>query len=162
MPDFEAVFRENQEFVFRYLMKLCGDRSLAEELTQETFYRAYINFAGLRDLHKASAWLCQIGKNTYFAWLREQKKQEPLEQEQLSDGSPDLAEFFAQKELSAKAYAHLHRLQEPYKEVFLLFVFGGLSHKQISALFGKSESWARVTFYRAKEKIMEGMKKDGL
>ena len=158
MTEFEKLFNENREFIFKYLMKMAGDASLSEELTQETFFRAYMNFASLRNRESASAWLCQIAKNTYFAWYNRQKKITSLEElEAVSDGR-SIEDSFAQKELSQKALRCLHRLEEPYKEVFMLSVFGGFSLKDISAVFGKSESWARVTFYRAKQKLSEGMR----
>ena len=157
MLDFEMVFRENNQFVFRFLMKLCGDVSLAEELTQETFFRAYMNLSALRNEEKVAAWLCQIAKNTYFAWFNEQKRKQPISQPISADSTPDIAELFAEKELAGRAFSVLHALEEPYKEVFMLSVFGCLSLKDISAMFGKSESWARVTYYRAKQKIMEGL-----
>lgn len=160
MINFENLFQENQGFIFRYLMKLCQNESLAEELTQETFFRAYMNLTGLRNEEKATVWLCQIAKNTYFAWYNEQKKLQPLEETLLTETQPDLADIFTEKALSAKAYLCLHKMDEPYKEVFMLCVFGGLSLKDISSLFGKSESWARVTFYRAKQKMLEGMKEN--
>ena len=158
MLDFEKIFRENQDFIYRYLLKMCSNASLAEELTQETFFRAYMNLTGLRKEEKVTVWLCQIAKNTYFAWYNQQKKLQPLEETEFSDTTPDLANIFTQRELSSAAYTCLHKMDEPYKEVFMLCVFGGLSLKEISSLFGKSESWARVTFYRAKQKMMEGMK----
>ena len=157
MLDFEMVFRENNQFIFRFLMKLCGDVSLAEELTQETFFRAYMNLPALRSEDKVAAWLCQIAKNTYFAWFNEQKRKQPISQPTPADSTPDIAELFEEKELAGRAFSVLHALEEPYKEVFMLSVFGGLSLKDISAMFGKSESWARVTYYRAKQKIMEGL-----
>lgn len=157
MLDFEMVFRENNQFVFRFLMKLCGDVSLAEELTQETFFRAYMNLPALRNEDKVAAWLCRIAKNTYFAWFNEQKRKQPISQRISADSTPDIAELFEEKELAGRAFSVLHALEEPYKEVFMLSVFGGLSLKDISAMFGKSESWARVTYYRAKQKIMEGL-----
>ena len=157
MLDFEMVFRENNQFIFRFLMKLCGDVSLAEELTQETFFRAYMNMAALRNEEKVAVWLCQIAKNTYFAWFNEQKRKQPISQPTPADSTPDIAELFEEKELAGRAFSVLHALEEPYKEVFMLSVFGGLSLKDISAMFGKSESWARVTYYRAKQKIMEGL-----
>ena len=162
MLDFEKIFRENQGFIYRYLMKLCGNESVAEELTQETFFRAYMNLTGLRKDEKVTVWLCQIAKNTYFAWFNEQKKLCSVDDFEISENSPDLADIFAQQDLSEKAYTCLHQMDEPYKEVFMLSVFGGLSLKNISSLFGKSESWARVTFYRAKQKLLEGMKVYGL
>ena len=157
MLDFEMVFRENNQFIFRFLMKLCGDVSLAEELTQETFFRAYMNLSVLRNEDKVAVWLCQIAKNTYFAWFNEQKRKQPISQPISANSTPDLAELFEEKELAGRAFSVLHALEEPYKEVFMLSVFGGLSLKDISAMFGKSESWARVTYYRAKQKIMEGL-----
>ncbi len=161
MPDFERLFQENNSFIFRFLMKLCGDVSLAEELTQETFYRAYMNLSALRSEEKASAWLCQIAKNTYFAWFNRQKKTQALSEPPI-DSTLDIAELFEEKELADRAFSCLHALDEPYKEVFMLSVFGGVSLKDISTIFGKSESWARVTFYRSKQKIMEGLGKNEL
>ena len=155
--DFEMVFRDNNQFIFRFLMKLCGDVSLAEELTQETFFRAYMNMSALRNEEKVAVWLCQIAKNTYFAWFNEQKRKQPISQLIPTDSTPDIAELFEEKELAGRAFSVLHALEEPYKEVFMLSVFGSLSLKDISAMFGKSESWARVTYYRAKQKMMEGL-----
>lgn len=158
MADFEKIFEENRSFIFRYLLKLSKNQTLAEELTQETFYRAYMNIAKLKKEEKASVWLCSIAKNTYFAWYNEQKKLQPLEDAQEIESSFDAEELFEEKELGAKAFAALHALEEPYKEVFMLSVFAGLSLKEISSLFSKSESWARVTFYRAKIKLTEKMR----
>lgn len=159
MPDFEKVFQENNPFIFRFLMKLCGDVSLAEELTQETFFRAYMNLSALRNEDKVAVWLCQIAKNTYFAWFNEQKRNRPIAQPALADSTPDIAELFAEKDLAGRAFSCLNALEEPYKEVFILYTFGDLSLKDISVMFKKSESWARVTFYRAKQKIMEGLER---
>lgn len=158
MADFEKLFNDNREFIFKYLMKMTRDVPLAEELTQETFFRAYMNYASLRNKEKASVWLCQIAKNTYFAWYNEQKKKEPLDNLEAVSDFESIEDTFVQKELSQKALLCLHELDEPYKEVFMLSVFGGFSLKDISSIFGKSESWARVTFYRAKQKLSERMR----
>ena len=158
MTEFEKLFNENREFIFKYLVKMARDVSLAEELTQETFFRAYMNYASLRNKEKASAWLCQIAKNTYYAWYNEQKKKDSLDHfEAVSDGE-NIEETLVQKELSQKALRCLQELEEPYKEVFMLSVFGDFSLKDISSIFSKSESWARVTFYRAKQKLLERMR----
>lgn len=158
MTDFEKLFSENHEFIFKYLMKMTRDVSLSEELTQETFFRAYMNYASLKQKEKASVWLCQIAKNTYFAWYNEQKKKDPFDGHELESSGENIEELFIQKELSQKALLCLHELDEPYKEVFMLSVFGCFSLKDISLIFGKSESWARVTFYRAKQKLLERMR----
>ena len=162
MTEFETLFREKQPFVYRYLVKLTQDAALAEELTQETFFRAYMNYSGLRDKDKASVWLCQIAKNAYFRWYNEQKKRGTLPENADDGEAKSLEEAFERRELSGKALACLHALEEPYKEVFMLSVFGGFSLKDVSAIFGKSESWARVTFYRARKKLMEELKDNEL
>ena len=155
MTDFEKLFNENREFILKYLMKITRDITLSEELTQETFFRAYMNYASLKNKEKASVWLCQIAKNTYFAWYNEQKKKHSLGDLETAISEASIEETFVQRELSQKALSCLHELEEPYKEVFMLSVFGGFSLKDISTIFGKSESWARVTFYRAKQKLLE-------
>lgn len=157
MTDFEKLFHDNREFIFKYLVKMARDVSLAEELTQETFFRAYMNYASLRSKEKASAWLCQIAKNTYYAWYNEQKKKDSFDHLEAISDCESVEETFVQKELSQKALLCLRELEEPYREVFMLSVFGGFSLRDISASFGKSESWARVTFYRAKQKLLERM-----
>ena len=158
MTEFEKVFDENRDLIFKYLMKLTRNVSLAEELTQETFFRAYMNFSSLRNKEKAPAWLCQIAKNTYFAWYNEQKKTDEFNPSEMVSDNKNIEDDFIKKELSQKALLCLHELDEPYKEVFMLSVFGGFSLKDISLTFGKSESWARVTFYRAKQKLSERMR----
>lgn len=102
--DFEMVFRENNQFIFRFLMKLCGDVSLAEELTQETFFRAYMNLSALRNEDKVAAWLCQIAKNTYFAWFNEQKRKQPISQPIPADSTPDIAELLRKRSLPAEPF----------------------------------------------------------
>ena len=159
MTEFEIIFEDNRELVFKYLIKLSQNPSLAEELTQETFFRAYMNFSSLRDKEKASVWLCQIAKNTYFAWYNEHKKIDSFDEIECISSTDSIEEAFLQKDLFKTAIRYLHDLDEPYKEVFMLSVFGGLSLKDISEIFGKSESWARVTFYRAKQKLLERMGK---
>lgn len=158
MTEFEKLFNDNREFIFKYLIKITRDTSLAEELTQETFFRAYMNFSSLRNKEKATSWLCKIAQNTYYAWYNEQKKYDTLNNLDVISNEKNIEDVFIQKELSQKALLCLHELEEPYKEVFMLSVFGGFSLKDISLTFGKSESWARVTFYRAKQKLSESMR----
>ena len=149
MADFEKMFREYRVFIYKYLFKLCRDETLAEELTQETFFRAYMNISALRDESKTPVWLCQIAKNTYFAWYNTQKKHRNLDDAKEIAETFDIEQQFVEKDLTEQALKCLHGLDEPYKEVSL---------KDISKMFGKSESWARVTFYRAKQKLIERMR----
>lgn len=134
-------------------MCLTGDSNLSEELTQETFYKAYKSINTFEGKCKMSVWLCQIAKNSYYSYC---KKQKHRSSEQLDDNMVahiDIQEQFLHSQNHITLHKILHTLEDPYKEVFTLKVFGELSYKDISEIFGKSESWARVTYYRAKEKI---------
>ena len=156
MTDFEQIYEANQGFIYKFLLNYCRDALLAEELTQEAFFKAYMNIQSLKDWNKAPAWLCQIARNTYFAWYRQQKRVQPLD-ETIALAHEDPEELTIAKDLSSAAMRCLQKLEQPYQEVFMLCVFGDVSLKEISRLFGKSESWARVTFYRAKQKILDNM-----
>ncbi len=155
MTDFEQIFSQNRELIHRYLWKLCGRADLAEELTQETFFKAYMNLPSVRKESSIPAWLCQIAKNSYFAWCRQQKKQVYQEEMEELPGGAEPERLYLQKEMTDEAMQALNDLEEPYRKVLILSIFGEMPLKSISEIFGKSESWARVTFYRAKQKILE-------
>ncbi|MBQ3215941.1 MAG: RNA polymerase sigma factor [Oscillospiraceae bacterium] len=162
MADIEKLYKMHYGFIFKYLMSLSHNEGVAEELTQETFFRAYINITKLRKEEKAAVWLCQIAKNLYFSWCREQKRYQPMEEQTELTSSFDLSDTVEVKMLTRQAMAVLNGLEEPYREVFQLAVLAEVSLKEISQLFGKSESWARVTLFRAKQKIIERMNGNGL
>lgn len=155
LSNFEEVYIEQFQVVFRFLLSLTRDWALAEELTQETFYRAMKGMDGYRGTSKVSSWLCQIAKNTFYSHRRKHERIGPDEEtgQEAGDGLAALL----QREDSEELHQVLHDLPEPYKEVFTLRVLAMLDYGQIARLFGKSENWARVTFYRAKMKLRERM-----
>ena len=154
--DFERIYRMYFKDVFLYLRALSADT--AEEITQETFVKALRSidtFNGSKDIR---AWLFTIARNTYYTYCRRQTRyadEELSENEQ--DIRPDFTEQFADEERALQIHRFLHGMDEPYKEVFSLRVFGELPFEKIGAIFGKSSGWARVTFYRAKKQIIEYM-----
>ena len=156
MMEFDAVYQEYANAVFRFLFKLSGSESVAEELTQETFFRAFKNQDTYNGACKVSVWLCQIAKNLYFDDCRKKK---PLPFDEETPANLSLEDMFGDAEESRELYKILHDLCEPYKEVFTLKVFGELSYQDLSEIFGKSESWVRVVFHRAKLKIVETYQK---
>ena len=157
MQEFEAIFRDFTPVVFRFLLSLCGDESLAEELTAETFYRAYLHIGQYRGDCKIETWLCQIAKNALYKELK--RRGRFIQGNYLESVEPDnnFFEIIADKEQAIQIHKHLHLLKEPYREVFMLRIFGDLSFKEIADVCGKSESWAKVTFYRAKNKLIEDL-----
>ena len=157
MKEFDAIFKEFTPVVYHFLLSLCGNESLAEELTSETFYQAYLHIGQFRGDCKIETWLCQIAKYEYYAWDRRQKKCSNELDENSADLKPDMLNCIIDQEDGQQIRKILHELQEPYKEVFMFRVMGEVSYRDIGQLFGKSESWARVTYYRAKKMIVEKM-----
>lgn len=157
MKDFQKLYSEYYDTVFQYVLSLCRDEQWAEEITQAAFFKALKSIDTFRGECKLSAWLCQIAKNTFYTETKRQQRQVdyPLEQIQ-SDEAIDQKIY--DKETAFQIHKLLHVLEEPYKEVFWMRTFGELSFKDIGVLFGKTESWARVTYHRAKMKIKEGIK----
>jgi RNA polymerase sigma-70 factor (ECF subfamily) len=137
---------------------LSRNEKIAEEITQETFFKALKNIDKFKGNCKLNVWLCQIAKNTYFTYLDKQKRFDTDDIPETSENR--IEEMIINKEETFRLHKVLHRLEEPYKEVFTLRVFGELSFKQISELFEKTESWVRVTFYRAKHKIQDLLKEE--
>lgn len=163
MESFEQIYSLYFKDVYRYIMSLCRDAAEAEEITQETFYQAMKNMKSFRGDCKMTVWLCQIAKHIYFAHQRKLKRkvEQPFE-EVLSNSesaviSPAPELCLLDEADAMRIHEHLHHLEEPYKEVFMLRVFGELSFKKIAHIFGKTENWARVTYHRAKIKIMNEM-----
>lgn len=154
----EELYRTYFDIVYRYIRSISQDGSLAEEVTQETFFKALEKIDQFRGDCDVRVWLCQIAKNTLYDHLKKQKKQllgdEKLEKIE-SAGGELLEEKLAQRSQAMEIHKVLHRLSEPYKEVFSLRTFGELTFREIGMLFGKSENWARVTYYRARVKIRE-------
>ena len=154
----EELYRTYFDIVYRYIRSVSQDGSLAEEVTQETFFKALKKIDQFRGDCDVRVWLCQIAKNTLYDHLKKQKKQllgdEKLEKIE-SAGGELLEEKLAQRSQAMEIHKVLHRLSEPYKEVFSLRTLGELTFREIGMLFGKSENWARVTYYRARVKIRE-------
>ena len=157
MLNIQEVYEKYFTVVYRYLLSLSHNTHIAEELTQETFFKALKKVDDFRGECDLRVWLCQISKNTYYDYLKKNKKYVPEAQNELSEDvfSTDFIQDFSDKETAFRVHKVLHKLSEPYKEVFSLRVFGELSFSDISDLFGKSESWARVTYHRACKKIRE-------
>lgn len=151
--DFERIYREQFEPVYRYALALTRDAHAAEELTQECFFKALQAIDGFRGDCSLKTWLCGIAKNAFLS-ERRRKQSEPLDEqpERADEGAtPELQTL--QRDESLRLHRLLHELPEPYKEVFSLRVFGQLSFRDIGELFGKTENWACVVYHRARGKI---------
>ncbi len=143
--------------VFSYVMTLAGDREEAMEITQETFFRAISTSHTFRGESESLTWLCAIAKNIFI----DEKRRNARFTEEVPEDMPDPGKSFEKSlidtDTSIRVHKILHQMDEPYKEVFQLRVFGELSFKEIGSIFGKTETWARVTYHRARIMIKERM-----
>ena len=157
MLNLDAAYKEHARMVYCFLKSLCYDDETAEELTQETFYQA-VRCANKYDgTCKVSTWLYQIAKHLWYQEQERKKKKgtKLLDDNLISDKKlPD--EEVCIREEKMELFRKVHVLDETAKEVVLLRVTGAFSFRENGELFGKNENWARVTFYRAKQKIMKG------
>jgi RNA polymerase sigma factor (sigma-70 family) len=160
VAEFENIYNQYFRDVYSFVLSLSRNDKVAEEITQETFFKALKSIDKFNGNCKINVWLCQIAKNTYFTYLSKQKRYDNTEEvgEKITEDS--IEAMILSKEENFRIHQVLHCIEEPYKEVFTLRVFGELSFKQISQLFEKTESWARVTFHRAKQKIQSKLKEE--
>lgn len=156
MKDFSEIYQASVQKVYRFLLRLTQDADLAEELTEETFYQAFLHIDRFQGRCEIDTWLCQIAKNAYFKEMRRRSRHLPQESA-ASVPTEDAYQLLEDKQQSLLLHRLLHTMQEPYREVFTLRVFGELTFREIATIFGKSESWAKMTFYRAKAKLIQMM-----
>ena len=142
--------------VFSFAMTLTGNKAQAEEITQETFFRAFARQSGFRGESDEVTWLCAIARNLFADEQRRQRRGEAIPDE-LPDHAKSVEKKVEDRDSSFRIHMALHSLEEPWREVFELRVFGELSFREVGAIFGKTENWARVTYHRAKIKLRERM-----
>lgn len=151
----EAFYRENYRIVYGYLLSLCGDAAQAEELTAETFCRAVEKIGTYDARYKPSTWLCTIGRNLFLNECRRRKKMEPLD---AADHmvAPSAEAVQLQKETLEEIWVILRRCDGIQRQVFIMRL-EGMPFRDIGLALGKSENWARVTYFRVKGKILQEM-----
>ncbi len=165
MQSMEEIYRQHAQTVYRYLCSLTGDEDLSEELTQETFAQAVSSIGRFDGSCKVSTWLCAIAKNQLMAYRRRHPLQDSLDElAEIGASSvgtaPSPEEETVAAEHKRRLYAAIHDSPEPAREVLYLRLLGGLSFREIGDVLGQSENWARVTFYRGKEKLKGKVRDD--
>ena len=156
----EKMYNAYYMRVFSYTMTLAGDRHLAEEIAQETFLRAFSKARSFRGEADEVTWLCAIAKNLFMDEQRRRNRTAPMpEDTELPAGEKAVELQVTDRDSSFRIHLALHGLEDPYKEVFELRVFGELSFREVGTIFGKTENWARVTYHRARLKLQERMDK---
>ncbi|MCM1264418.1 MAG: sigma-70 family RNA polymerase sigma factor [Butyrivibrio sp.] len=156
MMEFEQIYRTYFKSVYLYILKLSGNKHLAEEITSETFLKAMKSIGDFRGECDMRVWLCQIAKNAYYSYLKRSNRIVNIDEAELqnvADVNVSIEERLGTQEEVRKIRKVLHTMSNPYKEVFMWRVFGELSFKEIGTLYGKTDNWACVTYHRAKKMI---------
>ena len=164
----DEIYRKYFIIVYRYIRAISRDEALSEEITQETFFKAMKHLKEFRGECSMQSWLCQIAKRLWLDHLKKENKRSSSVnilnaddasaswdslQGSTKENNPEQA--LLKHSTALRVHTILHKLKEPYKEVFNLRTFGELSFKDIGGIFGKSENWARVNYFRARNKIRE-------
>ncbi len=166
MDSMEEIYRKYAKIVYAFLLTRTHSHDVAEELTQETFYQAVKNIHKFKGDSRVSTWLCGIAKNLSYEYVRKQQRDEALKEalavsEDLTKTQAPVAAADSAESEVFKAWDNfqvmkqLHRLPDPMREVMYLRLTGNLTFGQIGEIMGRSENWARVTYYRGKEKLVK-------
>lgn len=154
MDDMDKIYQKYAQYVYKYLMSLSHDPSIAEELTQETFYQALKSIDHFDGRSNISTWLVGIARIQYQVYLRKNPKHENIDDQLEEPSIPATPESDFMTHISrVQILKMLHNCEEPHREILYLRMFEDLSFKEIGEIMGKSENWARVTYYRGKEKL---------
>ncbi len=154
--DIEQIYNEYSKIVYKYLICLTHNKEIAEDLTQETFCKAIKHINNFQGKCKISVWLCEIAKNLWLNELKKMKRISTLDMEKEDiDVLYNIEENFLEKQKIELLYREIKKLDASTREIFYLKLFSDLTFKQIGKIKGKSEVWARVNYYRGKQKLKE-------
>lgn len=157
MQNMEEIYKEYFETVKKYLFCLTHNNDIAEELTQETFYKAVKNIHTFKDDCKISVWLCKIEKNTWLDSIKKNKNIKDMADNELFEieSLETTDETVISNQGKLELYKKIQKLDEKTRDVIYLRITGDLNFKEIGDIFNKTENWARITFYRGKQKLKE-------
>lgn len=159
MQNIEDVYKEHSKLVYKYLFCLTHNSELAEELTQDTFVYAIKSIENFKNNCKMSTWLCQIAKHLWYKEIKKARRTNTIHIDEISrsiESEENIEDKIIKRDERERLYKKIESLPEEIKEIVYLRIVGELSFKQIGEMLGKNENWARVTFYRGKEKMKEG------
>lgn len=154
----DEIYQKYGRTVFKYLMSLTHDSGLSEELTQETFFQAIRTVDTYDESCPVTTWLCGIAKNVLRTWRRKNPPAAEISETDSTgiSGEEEVLQSMRRTEIMKK----LHAMEDPWREILYLRIYADLSFKEIGEIHGKSENWARVTYYRAKEKLRKDLESD--
>lgn len=159
--DMEELYKIHGKVVYGYLLNCTHNRQLAEELTQETFYQAMLTIDRYQGDCKPSVWLCQIAKHIWYKHLKKEKRIADIPAEELEQHTAyyNFEQDFFERRDKLNVYRHIRHLPKDMQEVIYLRLTGDLSFAEIGEILERTEVWARTTYYRGKEKLIQEVEK---
>lgn len=159
MEQFEIIYEKYYKKLYLFLLRLSGDKNLAEELTQETLYAAFLHMEQYEGRSTIFTWLCQIAKNNWLKEVSRNNRLQKTDKLKEQDSGYNLEKEVEKNQMLSIMRKEMMQLPEPYVSVCALRIYAELSYAEIAAEFNKSESWAKVTFFRGKTMLTERMEK---
>lgn len=166
MKEFEEIYKLHYRDVYNFIYKLCGhNQGIAEELTQDTFCEAFRCYHKFNAQSTVTTWLCAIGKNLWFQYLRKHKNTiidyDILSNTVSDDSSSDPLKYAERSERSAMIRRAISELKPKYRDVVWLRSVAELPFSKVASMLGISESSAKVLFFRAKNQLKGILKNEG-
>ena len=152
--DFDEIYKKYAKKVYYYILKMCGNKEMAEDILQHTFLKAIEHADSFENNCSITTWLCQIARNTYLDEMKKREHNNISLNEEIEAYSDDILKVLIDQNEKVQLYKHIHKLKEPQKEIILHRLIC-MSYKEIGEVFNQRETWARVNFYRAKEKLQK-------
>ena len=158
MKKIEDVYKEYANIIYKYVYSLSKSKDIAEEITQETFLIAVENIKKFRGECKISVWLCQIAKHAFFKYIKKRKMEIPIDEVKDVIDEKVLIDEICKKDEKDRLLKKIEELKEPMQSIVKLRLETDFTFKEIGRIYGKNENWAKVIFYRGKEKLKEESK----
>lgn len=163
MQDMNAIYKKHGEIVYKYVFCLTGDEDTTEEIVQETFLVAVKDINKFRGECKISTWLCQISKYIWYKRLKKEKAKKEIPLDVLQNTlfiQESIEENFCNKETKINLFKKLQSLDENTRNVMYLRIFGNFEYSEIAEIMNKTSNWARVVFFRGKQKLKEELENE--
>ena len=159
LDDLEKMCNLHYKYVKSYALSLCLNETLAEDITQETFYNAIKKIDTFKNDCKIETWLCSIARNIFLNSKRNKQMENISDYPNLVADS-NIEENAIKNDYVKRILTEAVKLETPYKEVFYMKTLGDMPYSTIADVFSKTENWARVTYFRAKKQIEERVSED--
>ena len=154
MENIEDIYEKYASLIKNYIYTITENDNLAEDIMQETFIVAINQIDKFRGDCEISVWLRSIAKKILYKETKKNKFENTvsIDEIEISDNKK-IDENYIRKENKVTIYKTLQKLDINTREVMYLRITGELSFKEIGQILNKSENWARVTFFRGKQKL---------